>query len=104
MTLVADGTDEWIGRFVVDTIGWHEYSLVSWVDRFETWRRDLQIKAGAGQDVAVELLEGSLLLRDAASRAAAASADADSATLLDYSRSFERRHVDREPCVAGARR
>ena len=85
MTLVADGTDEWIGRFVVDTMGWHEYALVSWVDRFKTWRRDLQIKAGAGQEIAVELLEGSLLLREAASRAAAASADADSATLLDYS-------------------
>src|SRR5438128_4521503 len=28
MTLVAPGTDEWSGRFLVDTIGWHEYVVV----------------------------------------------------------------------------
>jgi starch synthase (maltosyl-transferring) len=69
MTLVAPGTDEWSARFDVSAIGWHEYSIVAWVDRFLTWRRDVQIKAAAGQDVSLELLEGSLLLREAASRA-----------------------------------
>jgi len=69
MTLVAQGTDEWTARFDVGAIGWHEYAIVAWVDRFLTWRRDLKIKAAAGQDVSVELLEGSLLVREAASRA-----------------------------------
>jgi starch synthase (maltosyl-transferring) len=53
----------------VDAVGWHEYLVVAWVDRFRSWRRDLQIKAAAGQDLAVELLEGSLLIREAAERA-----------------------------------
>src|SRR5439155_16586858 len=52
MTLVGPGTDEWTAMFAVDTIGWHEYSIAAWVDRFRTWRRDLEIKAAAGQDVA----------------------------------------------------
>src|SRR5207253_1393727 len=63
MRLAAPGTDEWVGRFEVCAPGWHEYSIVAWVDRFRSWRRDLDIKAAAGQDVALELLEGSLLVR-----------------------------------------
>ncbi|PYR62248.1 MAG: alpha-1,4-glucan--maltose-1-phosphate maltosyltransferase [Acidobacteria bacterium] len=75
LTLVSPGTDEWRGAFAVDAVGWHEYLVVAWVDRFRSWRRDLQIKAAAGQDLAVELLEGSLLIRDAAERAVALLAD-----------------------------
>ena len=63
------GTDQWTARFAVGAIGWHEYEIVAWIDRFESWRRDVAIKAGAGQDVAVDLLEGALLVRDAAARA-----------------------------------
>jgi starch synthase (maltosyl-transferring) len=87
MTLVAEGTDEWSGRFAVERVGWHEYAIVSWVDRFKTWRHDLQVKHAAGQEIGVELLEGSLLVREAAARAAeslSSSADADSAALLEY--------------------
>jgi starch synthase (maltosyl-transferring) len=69
MTLVSPGLDEWAASFDVGEPGWHEYRIVAWVDRFETWRRDLRIKAAAGRDVSVELLEGSILLRDAAARA-----------------------------------
>jgi starch synthase (maltosyl-transferring) len=78
MTLVAEGTDEWSGRFAVDAIGWHEYTVVAWVDRFKTWRHDLQIKTAAGQEIAVELLEGAIMIREAAGRA-----DADSPFLLE---------------------
>src|SRR5439155_6679094 len=56
MTLVAPGTDEWSGRFDVTALGWHEYAIVAWVDKFRSWRRDLEIKASAGQDVSLELL------------------------------------------------
>jgi starch synthase (maltosyl-transferring) len=48
--------------------------VVAWVDEFLTWRRDVRAKAGAGQDIALELLEGSLLVRDAAGRAGEAAA------------------------------
>jgi starch synthase (maltosyl-transferring) len=79
MTLDAPGTDRWSGRFVVDAVGWHEYQVVAWVDRFLTWRRDVKVKADAGQDVSSELLEGSLIVRDAAGRAS----DAHAAWLLE---------------------
>jgi starch synthase (maltosyl-transferring) len=69
MALVAPGTDEWSARFHVDQVGWHEYAIVAWVDRFRTWRRELEIKAAARQDVSLELLEGALIVREAAARA-----------------------------------
>src|SRR5581483_7768739 len=83
MTLVAPGTDEWTADFEVDAIGWHEYSIVAWVDRFFSWRHALQLKAAAGQDLNVELLEGSMLIREAAARAEQVGAgQADSNWLL----------------------
>jgi len=50
--------DCWEGSFAVDTLGRYEYSVEAWVDRFASWRHDLSKKAGAGQDVALELFEG----------------------------------------------
>jgi starch synthase (maltosyl-transferring) len=89
LTLLEPGTDEWGGQFEVSAVGWHEYRIVAWPDRFRTWRHDLAVKAAVGQDVAVELLEGALLVREAAGRAEAqsaatgsAAADADAAALL----------------------
>jgi len=79
MTMVAPGTDRWTARFDVASLGWHAYQIVAWIDRFLTWRRDIRVKAAAGQDVSVELLEGSLVVRDTAHRAD----DADAAWLLE---------------------
>ena len=75
MTPAAPGTDQWTASFDTAEIGWHEYEIVAWVDRFLTWRRDLALKAGAGQDIALELLEGSLLVREAAARVVARVAE-----------------------------
>jgi hypothetical protein len=50
------------------------------VDRFGTWRRDLQKKFEAKQDVASELLEGALLVRHAETRARRAAPARRSAT------------------------
>lgn len=61
--------DRWTGRFTVETQGWHEYTVIGWVDRFESWRRELSKKTGAGQDVASELLEGAELIREGSTRA-----------------------------------
>jgi starch synthase (maltosyl-transferring) len=69
MTIASPGSDQWTATFTVGEPGWHEYSVAAWVDRFETWRHDLRVKNAAGQDVATELLEGALLVRDAANRA-----------------------------------
>src|SRR5262249_6091291 len=84
MTIIAPGTDRWVARFDVTEIGWREYQIVAWIDRFLTWRRDVRIKAEAGQDIAVELLEGALLIRDAAARAT----ESDAAWLLERADAF----------------
>ena len=47
MSLLQPGTDQWTARFEIDQMGWHEYSIVAWVDRFQTWRRDVRVKASA---------------------------------------------------------
>jgi starch synthase (maltosyl-transferring) len=79
MILESPGTDRWTARFDAGPVGWHEYQIVAWVDRFLTWRRDVKVKAAAGQDVSLELLEGSMLVRDAADRAS----EEDAASLLE---------------------
>ena len=53
--------DRWYAVFPVETLGRYRFTLQAWIDRFKTWRRDLQKKAGAGQDVAVDLLAGAEL-------------------------------------------
>ena len=78
MTITAPGTDEWHAGFEVTATGEHEFAIIAWVDRFRSWRRDLQIKAEAGQDVSLELREGTLIIRDAAARASDAAARHDS--------------------------
>ena len=73
------GADDWTAEFIVADLGWHEFHIVAWIDRFLTWRHDLRLKAAAGQDVSVELLEGSMLVRETAARAT----DRDAVLLLE---------------------
>src|SRR3954469_17451306 len=54
--------DAWQGSFAVDTLGRYEYSVEAWIDRFASWRQDLSKKAGAAQDVSLELFEGAALV------------------------------------------
>ena len=68
MAEVDPGTDEWRGSFEVTRVGWHDYQIIAWIDRFQTWRRDLQKKSSAGQIAPADLLEGSMLVREAAAR------------------------------------
>jgi starch synthase (maltosyl-transferring) len=63
------GNDRWRGEFRVTRVGRYRYTLQAWIDRFGTWRRDLARKAGAGQDVTLELLTGAELVEEAERRA-----------------------------------
>jgi starch synthase (maltosyl-transferring) len=67
------GNDRWEARFNVESLGRYEYTIEGWVDRFATWREELDKKIDAGQDVSNELIEGALLVREAAARAEAPS-------------------------------
>jgi starch synthase (maltosyl-transferring) len=83
MTADAPASDRWTAHFEAGPVGWHEYAIVAWVDRFRSWQRDLELKAAAGQGVTLELLEGVLLVREAAARAEQiASGRADANWLL----------------------
>jgi starch synthase (maltosyl-transferring) len=56
----------WEGEFEVDRTGRWQYTIEAWTDRFGTWRDELERKILAGQhDLAGELSEGAVLLRDA---------------------------------------
>ncbi len=67
--MAYDINDEWVATFKVTELGGYLYTVRGWIDRFGTWRSDLQKKSGAGQDVAVELKMGAGLLRETADRA-----------------------------------
>ena len=69
------GNDRWAGSFAVEEQGQYVYTLAAGVDHFDTWRSGFEKKLAAGQDVSVELLNGALLVDQAAKRAKSADAD-----------------------------
>lgn len=64
--------DHYEAEFALTLFELHLYTVCAWIDRFGSWKESLEKKFEARQDVASELLEGALLLEDAASRAAGA--------------------------------
>ena len=56
------GNDRWEAAFTVTHLGEYEYTVEGWIDRFGSWVHGLLAKAGAGQDVGSELLEGAELI------------------------------------------
>jgi len=65
--LTPGDNDSWSASFTVAELGNCEYTVEAWIDRFGTWVKELVAKAGAGQDVASELLEGADIIQHAAS-------------------------------------
>jgi starch synthase (maltosyl-transferring) len=63
------GNDEWAATFDIEHQVVHEYTVHAWIDRFESWRKEVTAKVNARQDVASELLEGAALIRQATRRA-----------------------------------
>ncbi|CAN5525949.1 alpha-1,4-glucan--maltose-1-phosphate maltosyltransferase [soil metagenome] len=66
------GNDEWEAHVEPAEIGLHDLVIEAWTDRFATWRRDIEAKAGADQDVTTELEEGALLIERLAAKVAKA--------------------------------
>ncbi|MDB5546365.1 MAG: glycosidase, partial [Hyphomicrobiales bacterium] len=67
--------DRWSGVFTPGKPGRYLYAVEAWRDPFASWRRDVQKKVSAGQDVSTELQEGFSLIE------AAEAEDADAAEL-----------------------
>jgi starch synthase (maltosyl-transferring) len=67
MTLL--GNDRWQAEFILDEIGRYQYTILGWVDAFDTWHHDLKKRIEANQDIAVDLQIGAQLVGQAADRA-----------------------------------
>jgi starch synthase (maltosyl-transferring) len=65
----AIGDDRWRAEWPILAVGAHRFVIRARVDPFATWRRDLQLRQAAGQDITVELAVGAALVEQAAARA-----------------------------------
>ena len=74
------GNDRWRGEFSVAASGRYQYTVQGWIDRFQTWQKDLKKRIAAKQDVSVDLLIGARLIEAAAGRAKGE----DAKTLADW--------------------
>lgn len=63
------GNDRWTASFQVVSMGKYQYTVQAWIDHFKSWRRDLQKRAQAGQDLRIEMLVGANFIEAAAKRA-----------------------------------
>jgi starch synthase (maltosyl-transferring) len=60
--------DRWRGEFAVTEIGRYRYTVTAWVDHFLSWRHDFERREDP-EDIAIALLVGAEVVRDAATRA-----------------------------------
>jgi starch synthase (maltosyl-transferring) len=60
--------DRWRGGFTLTKNTRYEYTIEAWTDDFETWRAEISKKVDAGQNVALELIEGCSIVEGAYSR------------------------------------
>lgn len=67
------GNDRWQGEFAVTEVGTYAYTVAGVIDHFDTWRSDLKKRIAAGQEIAVDLKGGAMLVEQAAARARAAN-------------------------------
>jgi starch synthase (maltosyl-transferring) len=63
--------DQWAGEALLPELGFWEYTIEAFPDRFATWHDEVTKKVGAGLEVALEIREGRLLVDEAAARSGA---------------------------------
>jgi starch synthase (maltosyl-transferring) len=97
------GNDRWLGHLETDRCGYWEYVVEAWVDRFASWRYELQRKVDAGlEDLSGELSEGAALhgVESLTVEAALAGGESDRSELT--ASPTYRIDVDRERAAFGA--
>ncbi len=62
----AIGNDRWQALLPLERLGRHNYVVLAWRDRFETFRDELAKKSAAGMMVTLELIEGECSVKQAA--------------------------------------
>jgi starch synthase (maltosyl-transferring) len=68
------GNDRWRAAFTPDRLGCYHYTIEAWLDPFKGWRRDMEKRLAAYQDVRVDLAIGAQLIAAAAERASGSDA------------------------------
>ena len=96
------GNDRWQSSFVPTTLGVWEYTVTAWVNRFATWLKGLVAKAGAGQDVSSELIEGAELIQASIAVAGSTASPDTDLRLLEFA-DLLRGSADQQQRVAAAR-
>jgi len=79
LDMMAQGNDVWTAEFTPPEPGRYQYTVMAWVDHFESWRRELERRDDLG-DIRVALQVGSSLIGEAAARAQGG----DGANLADW--------------------
>ncbi len=100
--MFAAGNDRWVGRFPLNRIGRHLFTILAWKDRFGSFTEELEKKQAAGLPIALELEEGRLLVEETAAladRAVATRLSALSGRLKEADRE-ERRRLLLTPATA----
>ena len=72
--MTALGNDRWRGTFTVEKIGLYLYTVVAWVDAFQSWRAEFARRIDPA-DIASAAQMGAKLVAEAANRAGAADAE-----------------------------
>jgi starch synthase (maltosyl-transferring) len=90
VAMTPAGNDLWQAEFPVSKMGRYSYTVEGWIDRFKTWRADLNKRIAAGQDLSVELAIGSELIGHAAARVSGE----DAARLRKWARSVSTGDTD----------
>jgi starch synthase (maltosyl-transferring) len=76
----AQANDVWTAEFTPSLAGRYQYTVLAWVDHFESWRRELERREDRG-DILVAFQAGAALIDETAARAN----DSDAAILTEWS-------------------
>jgi starch synthase (maltosyl-transferring) len=76
----AQANDVWTAEFTPSLPGRYQYTVLAWVDHFESWRRELERREDRG-DILVAFQAGAALIDETAARAN----DSDAAILTEWS-------------------
>lgn len=82
--------DRWRGEFIAKELGGYAYTLIAWVDRFKSWRRDLLKKAAVSEHTDLDMQTGAKLVEAAGKRASGA----DAKKLADWAQSLSQKKLD----------
>ncbi len=85
--MTAQPNDRWRADFTVTELGRYSFTVESWVDHFETWKKQFAKRVEAGQELSAELEVAARMVEAAATRA---GNGADAASLRTHAESLRK--------------